>query len=160
MLGDAGSIASLAGVVVSIAGLGFAIWHILRLRGEARAAREAAEETRQTVSRDTASATLTRVSERIEGLKELHRQNEWDRALDRYPELRRMLVDIRYRHPQLSEEQRAAIQAVVATLLRMENEVGDARGTLAPEKVSEFYSLLTESQASLAEIESQLQRLD
>ena len=101
MLTEAGSVASRAGLVVSLGGLGFAIWHILRLRGETRAAREAAEEARRAMSRETARMTLTRVNERIEGLKELHRNGEWYRALDRYPEIRRMLIDIRIRHPEM-----------------------------------------------------------
>lgn len=158
MLGDAGSIASLAGVVISLVGLGFAIWHILRLRGETRAAREAAEETHRAVSRETAGMTLTRVSERIEGLKELHRNGEWNRARDRYPELRRMLVDIRIRHPLLSDEHRTAIQEVVSRLLQIETEVESAGGVIAPGIVPNFNYRLSESQASLAEIESQLQQ--
>jgi hypothetical protein len=58
MLGDAGSIASIVGVVVSLVGLGFAIWQLARLRGETRAAREAAEETRQSVRRDLAMSDI------------------------------------------------------------------------------------------------------
>jgi negative regulator of replication initiation len=94
MLTEAGSVASRAGLVVSLGGLGFAIWHILRLRGETKAARKAEEKARLAMSRETARMTLTRVNERIEGLKELHRNGEWYRALDRYPELCRMLIDL------------------------------------------------------------------
>ena len=71
----------------------------------------------------TASMTLTRVNERIDGLKELHRNNEWKRALDRYQELRRMLIDIRVRHPHLSDQQRTTIQGLVSRLRDMETEV-------------------------------------
>jgi hypothetical protein len=156
MLGDAGSIASLAGVVISLVGLGFAIWHILRLRGEARAAREAAEETHLAVSRETAGMTLTRVSERIEALKELHRQNEWDRALDRYPELRRMLIDVGARHPEMSDAQRTALRGIVTMMEAMETGVENARSRVSRQLVQEFNRQLSESQSLLAEIESEL----
>ena len=158
MLNEAGSVASLAGVAVSLVGLLFAIWHILQLRGETRAAREAAEETHQAVSRELAGVTLTRVSERIEGLKELHRHGEWYRALDRYPEIRRMLIDIRIRHPKMSDSQRNAIPTVVRRIARMENEV-ERSGAQFPEGLGQrFNRQLTESQSSLSQIESELQQ--
>ena len=121
MLSDAGGIASLIGVFVSLFGLGFAILQILRLRGETRAARQATEETRRAFARETTSISLARVNERIEGLKDLHRRSEWNRALDRYPEISRMLIDIRVRHPEMSDEQRTTIQKVAVTQL---NEMG------------------------------------
>ena len=75
MLDDAGSIASLAGLAVSLVGLVIAIWQIMKLRGETRAGNEAAAETRRALQRENAGVNLTRVNERIEGLeglKELH----------------------------------------------------------------------------------------
>ena len=84
MLDNAGSIASRAGLAVSLVGLTIAIWQIMKLRGETRAANEASAETRRALQRDIAGINLTRVNERIDGLidglKELHRRNEWDRA--------------------------------------------------------------------------------
>ena len=104
MLGEAGSIASVVGLLVSLLGLGFALLQLSRLRGEARAAREAAEETRQLLLRDSAGTDLTRIGERIQGLIEIHRSGDRARALDRYPEIYRLLIEIRRNHPNLDEE--------------------------------------------------------
>ena len=157
MLTEAGSVASRAGLVVSSGGLGFAIWHILQLRGETKAARKAEEKARLAMSRETARMTLTRVNERIEGLKELHRNGEWYRAKARYPEIRRMLIDIRIRHPEMYDVQRNAIQTVVRRIARMENEV-EGSGARFPEELGQrFNRQLTESQLSVSEIESELQ---
>ena len=155
MLDDAGSIASLAGLAVSLGGLAIAIWQIKKLRGETRAANEAAAETRRALQREVAGINLTRVNERIDGLKELHRRGEWDRALDRYTEIRRTLIDVRFRHPGLSEEQRETIATVVAGLRRIENAVESKRGIGSPERVEQLIRRLTQCQTSLAEIESQ-----
>lgn len=158
MLSDSGSIASLIGVLVSLFGLGFAILQILKLRGETRAAREAAEETRRAVDRETTSISLARVNERIEGLKDLHRQGEWKRALDRYPEIRRMLINIRVRHPVMSEEKRAAIQNVVTSLGRMESNIERSRDSVSQTAAERFNRELYKSQLALTELESELQQ--
>jgi hypothetical protein len=50
---------------------------LARLRGETRAAREAAEETRQSVRRDLAMSDISRMGERIQALKGIHRIREW-----------------------------------------------------------------------------------
>ena len=158
MLSDAGGIASLIGVVVSLVGLGFAILQIWKLRGETRAAREAAEKTRKAVDREIASISLARVNERIEGLKELHRRSEWNRALDRYPEISKMLIDIRVRHPGMSDEQRTIIQKVVTELSGMGRAVESTDGEVPQGEAQRFNLQLSDDQLSLAEIESELQQ--
>jgi hypothetical protein len=80
MLGDAGSVASLVGVMVSVGGLGFAIWQLTRLRGETRAAREASEATRRALGRELASTELARLHGRLQSLKEMHRSGDRLRA--------------------------------------------------------------------------------
>ena len=158
MLGDAGSLASIVGVLVSFFGLGFAIAQILKLQGETQATRKAAEETRRAVDREIASISLARVNERIEGLKDLHRQGEWNRALDRYPEIGRMLIDIRSRHPGMSEEQRTTIQGVIAQLNEMGKVVESADGGVPQEETHRFNLQLLDDQLALSEIESELQQ--
>ena len=158
MLGDTGSVASLIGVFVSLFGLGFAILQIWKLRGETRAAREAAEETRRAVDREIASISLARVNERIEGLKDLHRQGEWNRALDRYPEISRMLIDIRGRHPGMSAEQRTALQNVVTNLGRIESNIEKSRGSGSQRAAEQFNRHLNRNQLVLVQLESELQQ--
>ena len=158
MLGDAGSVASLVGVPVSLFGLLIAISQILKLRGETRATQQSVEKTRNVVDRDNARINLARVNERIEGLKELHRRNEWSRALDRYTEVGKMLTDIRIRHPELTDEQRSTIQRVVSRLSDMGRKVDLPGGVIPPENSQRFNVLLWDDQLLLTEIESTLQQ--
>lgn len=157
MLADAGSIASLVGVVVSLGGLGFAIWQLGRLRGETRVAQQAAEETRRSVGRDLALADVSRIWEQIQALKEVHRVGNWGRALFLYPEIRRGLIHIRSRYPDLPDVVSDRIQLGVTQLQRMERTVDSARGDLPQERVSEFNDHLMEIQTVLDELESRLE---
>ncbi len=158
MLDDAGSIASLAGLAVSLGGLAIAIWQIKKLRGETRAANEAAAETRRALQRENAGINLARVSERIEGLMELHRRGEWGRALDRSSDIRRLLIDIASGHPEISEEQQAVLFQVVERLTRIGHAIEDSGGALDSSDAARFNRALAEDQNSLAQIGSQLQQ--
>lgn len=157
MLADAGSVASLVGVAVSLGGLGFAIWQLTRLRGETRAAQQAAEETRRAVGRNLALADISRMWEQIQTLKEVHRAGDWDRALSLYPEMRRGLIHIGSRYPDLPDVVSDRIQLGVTQLQRMERTVDSARGDLPQEMVSEFNDHLMEIQTVLDELESRLE---
>ena len=155
-LDGAGSVASLAGVAVSLVGLAIAIWHIMKLRGETRAARQAAEETRRALELENAGINLARVNERIEGLKELHRRNETARALDYNAEIRRLIIQTGVRHPRISVRQRSILRQAVDQLTRMANEIEGNSGTLEQPLIARHNATLSEIQNTLTEIESQL----
>ena len=158
MLGEAGSIASLVGLPLSILALAFAIYQLTRLRGETRAAREAAEEAQRLLRRDLTNTDLARLSERIQGLIELHRAGNRARALDRYPEIRELFIDIRRRHPQLSEEHRSQIFGAVETLADMQRQIEALLGQVIPPEIwTEFNAELLKLQSVLPpELEDQL----
>ena len=149
MLGEAGSIASIVGVVISILGLTFALLQLSKLRGETRAARAAAEETRRLLRRDLTGTDLARLSERIQGLIELHRDRDRVRSLDRYPEIWGLLVEVQRQHPNLSEDQRRRIQSAIAMLVDIQNEVEGLTGDMDQEMVSRFNQDLTKLQSIL-----------
>jgi len=158
MLGDAGSIASLAGVAVSLLGLGFAILQIMKLRGETRAAREAAEATRLAIGRELASTELTRLGDPIEALKELHRNRDRVRSLAAYPEIRNILLDIRRRHPNLSSADKRAIVRAIAQIGDMETAMEALQEDFTPDIFSDFNGVLTGLQTKLLPLlEDQLQ---
>ena len=158
MLSDAGSIASLVGLAISTIGLGAAIWQIKKLRGETKAASEAVANTQRLFQTETAGLNLTRVNERIEGLKDLHRRGEWTRALDRYPDIRRVLIDVRVKHPAMSDQQRSTLQSVIVALGEMEAVVEGNESLTLEDRAAEFNRQLSEGQASLAEVESRFQQ--
>ena len=149
MLGDAGSIASLAGVVISLCGLGFAILQLKKLRGETRAARKAAEATRRAIGRELASTELTRLNERINALKELHRSGDRARCLTSYPEIRDLFLEIRRRHPGLSDQQRANLLRATAQISEMETALETLEGEFGSAIVGDFNAKLTSFQTGL-----------
>ena len=158
MLGDAGSIASMVGVVVSLVGLGFAILQIRKLRGETRAAREASEATRRVLGRELTGIELTRLNGRIQGLKEIHRGGDRLRALDLYPEIVGMLLDIRRRHPGLSDNQRMKIVQATTQISEMERSIETLEEEIPQETASQLNNALTVIQSTLLpELEDQLQ---
>jgi hypothetical protein len=157
MLSDAGSIASLVGVVVSLGGLGFAIWQLRGLRGETRAAREAIEETRQAVSRDRAIADASRARELVLALKRIHLNGEWVRALDIYVQVRKGLVDIQNRYPGLTQEDSENIKSgidMLGTIERTVEAAEAANGIISPETTGEFNRYLTDIEIFLDGLES------
>lgn len=158
MLGEAGSIASIVGVAISLLGLGFAILQIIKLRGETRAAREAAEATRRAIGRELATTELTRLGGRIDALKELHRNRDRERSLAVYPEIRGLLLEIRRRHPGLSDPERANVIIAIGQIAEMERAIDVLQDEMTAETVGEFNSKLTGLQTELLiRLEDQLQ---
>ena len=158
MLGDAGSIASLAGVAISLLGLGFAILQIRKLRGETRAAREASEATRHAIGRELASTELTRLGDRIEALKELHRNRDRARCLASYPEIRDLFLEIRRRHPGISVDDKGKILRAIVHIGDMETTIDALQGDMMPNTTADFNSVLTGFQTELLPLlEDQLQ---
>ena len=149
MLAEIGSLASIAGLLVALLGLGFALLQLSRLRGETRAARQAAEETRRLLRRDLAGTDLTRLSERIQGLMEMHRSGDRGRALDRYPEIQRLLIEIRRQHPNLTAEHRDRLQEAIATLRNMQSALERLAGDIPQPVVANFNSALLLLQSEL-----------
>jgi len=160
MLGDAGNIASLVGVAISLFGLGFAILQILKLRGETRAAREAAEATRTALGRDMVIADVTRLNERLQLLKEIHRDGNRPRALDHYPEIIGLFQDIRRRHPGLSDNDREMVMRAIVQITEIEQTVERLESVIPLELGVELNRILRELQSGLlGELEERLQHL-
>jgi hypothetical protein len=152
-----GSLASAVGLVVSLSGLGFAIYQIMRTRAVATAARDAAQEVREALARNFTIVDLTRAGEQIQGLKEYHPTQQWQRALDRYLDVRRLLVDIGETHQNLTDRHRETIQGARRQIQVMERTAETAlRNTIAPNMRS-FNATLSEVQSALAEIVIRLQ---
>ena len=159
MLGDAGSIASLVGVAVSSGGLIFAIVQLLKLKGETRAARKAAEAARNAVRRELASADLIRLEERIEELKARHRERDRDACLNTYRAIRYILQEIRRRHPGLSPEGRSNMQGAITLIGNMETDVESGADQIPEEKSQKFNQLLISMQSELIpQLEDQLRK--
>ena len=138
-------------------GLGFAIYQIMRTRAVATAARDAAQEVREALARNFTIVDLTRAGEQIQGLKEYHPTQQWQRALDRYPDVRRLLVDIGETHQNLTDRHRETIQGARRQIQVMERTAETALRNNSAPNMRSFNATLSEVQSALAEIVIRLQ---
>ena len=136
MLGEAGSIASLVGLPLTFAALLFAIYHLSRLRGEARAARDAAEEARGLLRRDLTIRDLARLRGRINHLIDLNRRRDTVLPLSCCQEIQELLLEVQLRHPNLNYESRQEIQRALSFLVDRQSELENLIGDIPAEMVS------------------------
>lgn len=108
---------SVAGLVIAICGFAVAIWQIRRTRTAAESAEVAATAARDEIFSVTTLLDLSQASMQIEHLKELHRNEEWRRAADRYTPLRQILIRAK---SWLPEEKRDKIDDVISQLNYLE----------------------------------------
>lgn len=132
LLNELGSIASIGGAAFSIVALGIALIQISRLRGETRAAREAAEEALNLFKRDLANTVVARLRERIQRLIELHRERDRNRVLDHYREIWEMFLGIKLSLSNLSEDHRREIQRAVEAITEMQRQVEGLESDIIP----------------------------
>lgn len=137
------------GVFISLGGFSAAIWQIRRTRTAAESAERAATDAREAVFYVTSVADLSQIVSQMEQVKELHRNREWVRAIDRYILLRRLITEARSR---LQEDTRGALTTAIIRLTQMEKAANQAlaRGEQAP--VARLNNELVDLQQSLDEV--------
>ena len=119
-----GSLASVTGVVVSLAGLAWAIIEARGARSASQAARAAANETRSDIARYLQAVDLQRAIALIQRIKLLHDTGRWDAALEQYQSLREMLSYIIARCPESQTGIRSRLAIARAAVTGIENAVG------------------------------------
>lgn len=117
--GNWGGWVSALGVLVSSAGLG---WAIIAAR-RARSASQAAQEARSYIARHLQAVDLERAIALIQRIKDLHNDGRWQTAMEQYQSLRYMLSNIVARCPDGQAELRDALTAGRAAITAMENLV-------------------------------------
>lgn len=148
-LGTVGNIASLAGLVISLLGLGFAILQLRKLRGETRAAKAAAQRAEQAVRRDLTVSELASLREKVRELKDAHRRGDKNRAYGYYRDIASSLSDIEIRHPNLSDDLGARLRSALASIADMERFSDNLEAGLPREQISEFNFILSEMEMGL-----------
>ena len=108
---------SVASLIIAVCGFAIAIWQIRRTRTAAESAEAAAMAARASIFSVTSLLDLSQASMLIEQLKELHRNEDWRRAVDRYTPLRQILIRAKARLP---EEKRDKIDDVIRQLKDLE----------------------------------------
>ena len=111
------------GVFISLGGFTIAIWQVKRTRAAAESAERAATDAREAVLRTTSISYLTQAVSQIERLKELHRNQDIDRAVERYTPLRQILTAMQARLPASAIEE---LDNAIIELMRMERDINRA----------------------------------
>ena len=119
-----GNLFSIIGVVVSAAGLAWAVIEARRARSAARSAERATIETRDNIGRHLLAIDLERAVSLIQRLKLLHSAGLWEAALEQYQVLRAMISVIDARYPGENPERRERLFEARAIIRQMENHVG------------------------------------
>ena len=143
------------GLVVSAAAFIVAVWQIRKTQTAAENAAKAAREARDVVRHVSVVSDLSQISVQIELIKELHRNEEWTRAIDRYSPLRRVLTDAR---STLSDELDAIFTFAIIQLQLMERRVDVSFADQIPIPFAELNDDLTHLQQLLDEVRVELQR--
>lgn len=118
-----GDVASIAGVLLSLIGFAATLYAVFKSQSASKQARDAAEATREALTRfETVakiSATITSMSE----IKRLHRVAAWPILPDRYASVRQELVLIRSANPEMDANQRTALQGAIQQFSELEQTI-------------------------------------
>ena len=159
------NLVGLAGLIVTVIGLGIAIWQIIGARRAAEsaekaasAARRASVETREAIHGVLTVSDLQRVIGYVQQIKNFHREQKWDICLNMYQVLRSSLKDIRARLPEPAAQYRLVLREAIDQVNAIENTLDVAVRSGSEFAASEdFNSILNEVQAKLEEMVSRVQ---
>jgi hypothetical protein len=155
----AANYASIAGLIVSLAGFALAIWQIVKARKAADAAVTAANRATSAIIRYDAAMDLASASAEIEEAKRLNRAGTANLIPDRYVNARRRLIAIRSTSSeQLKPEHEEILQTAIQQLAALEREVerGLAAGTAVD--AAKHNELLTRQGDRLVELAAALRK--
>ncbi len=107
-------------LAVSLAALVVAVWQIRKTQSAAQSAAQAATEAREAVFQTMSMSELAQAISLIELLKELHRNGDFSRALDRFTQLRQLITALQTRQ---KEEDKTPFGNAIIQLMEIETTV-------------------------------------
>ena len=122
-----GSVSSIVGVFISLAGFGFTLYNVYRSRRAADEAKRAANDARDNIKRHTTVADLSEAVRAMKEIKQLNRSEEWVLLTDRYDNLRELLISIKTNNTHLSSKEVKTIQGMIASIANIERRLDEAR---------------------------------
>ena len=152
-----GDLLSGAGLIASLGGL---VWAIKARRAAvaaesaAEAAERGAKEAASSIGRALSVVDLRKAIDLIQRLKDLHRQNRWEAAMEHYQPLREMIYGIQSRYPDWGESDRERMSEyrIQITLIEARSESFIANTeNVQQDDVAAMNELLNEIQQFLEE---------
>lgn len=152
-----GDAATAIGIIISLAGLAWAIWEAHGAKSASRAAQIAANEARDHIVLHLQAVDLQRAIGLIARLKTLHANDRWEAATEHYQMLREMLSDVIVRCPAEQAEIREKLTLARYNITAMDNRVRECGSAGVPEdNRSQFGQGLNDVQSVLEELASDL----
>lgn len=155
-LAQAGSIASIAGLLIALVGFAITIWNVLASKRAAERAEQAALDARRAMGFFDAVTELSAAIAALEEIRRVHREGAWHSLPDRYGALKKSLQGVRSAVPDLSPYQKSRLQQAVRDLAALERAVetlleeGEARlpvarwNAVASSHITELQDMLLE----------------
>lgn len=155
-----GDVATIAGIIVSLVGLAWAIREASKARSASEAANAAASEARDQITRHLQAADLQRAIGLIERIKTLHDNDRWEGSREHYQTLRAMLSDVIARCPEDLASVREKLATARTIVGDMENLVrrraSSAAAAISERERSRLNQRLSEIQSDLEELASNI----
>jgi hypothetical protein len=139
---------------VSTSSLLIAGLQIRRVATATEAAKTAVDVALASLGRRTVAIEVAHVTEKLAHVRELQDNQDWVRAQDRYPDIRRMLAGIATGHPDLHADERTEIEAAIQLLSVIETNISTARANKTTPNLSDAEKRV------LFDVEILLQRLE
>ena len=137
-----GSVASVAGVFLSVIGFAITIRNVYVSRRAAERAEMASVETRQALRLFDTVQELASAVAALEEVRRLQRGRVWATLPERYSALRKSLITIRRSHAELTDDQQTKLQQAITFLADMEKKVEKSIDDEQPiEKVARYNEL-------------------
>lgn len=111
------------GFFITILGFPVTLYGVYRSKKAAEAAKDAAEQTRDRIDTFYVIRVLSSAIAQIRALQSEQREGNYRNLPVRYNEIRALLIGVRERAMNLSDEQRTVIQSTISLLSRIEQEV-------------------------------------
>jgi hypothetical protein len=153
LLGKIADLTSIVGIVITLGGFIVALMKIQRSREAADRAARAANKAVQELRLFDAVGNVNRAISMMEEVRKLHRSDDWVTAIERYPEIRKVLISIRTDMPDLDPQQMTIIQTATQNMVDFESQAGRQRGKkLVPPKPEKLNALISRDVDGLYEI--------
>jgi hypothetical protein len=122
-IGVYGSLASIAGLIVSFIGFGVTVWNVRRSRRAAQSAERASEQVLERVRFYDLMTDVARAITLMDEIKRLHRLGDWKLVIERYGELKKILITVRDTPLGLTDDQIANLRDAIVNVGHMEKTV-------------------------------------
>jgi len=110
----------LVGLALTIVGFGVTLRNVIRSQRASEDAREAAQEAVVEVQKLKVVTDLSAALSELDEVRRLQRESNWASLPDRMSRVRKLLIGIRIRHPELSVEDKEAVRTAAIVFSEIE----------------------------------------